>query len=91
MENGIPFYVAAPTSTVDISVASGRQIPIEERSPEEVTGIQGVPTAPDGVQVANPAFDITPHYYVSALITEKGIVREPYEVRLRQIIRHTQD
>ena len=84
MEHGVPFYVVAPTSTIDLSVASGEEIPIEERGPEEVTHIQGVRIAPEGVAVANPAFDITPHYFVSAIITEKGILREPYEARLRK-------
>ena len=74
-ENSIPFYVAAPTSTIDLSLASGDKIPIEERDPHELTHIRGVPIAPDGITAANPAFDITPHDYVSAIITEKGITR----------------
>ncbi|MDY7019215.1 MAG: S-methyl-5-thioribose-1-phosphate isomerase [Chloroflexota bacterium] len=78
-ENGIPFYVAAPTSTIDLSLASGDGIPIEERDPREVTHIQEIPIAPRGVKVANPAFDVTPHYYISAIITEEGIIEEPYE------------
>jgi len=86
MENAVPFYVAAPLSTVDLALASGDEIPIEERSPEEVTHIRGVAIAPDGVGVANPAFDVTPHYYVSAIITEKGIIREPYLERLRKLL-----
>jgi len=77
-ENEIPFYVAAPTSTIDLSLSSGDKIPIEERSPEEVTHIQGVPIAPEGIRAANPAFDTTPHSYITAIITEKGIIREPY-------------
>ena len=77
-ENGIPFYVAAPTSTIDLSLSSGDEIPIEERSPEEVTHIQGVPIAPEGIRAANPAFDVTPPSYITAIITEKGIIREPY-------------
>ena len=85
MEHGVPFYVAAPTSTFDLSIASGEEIPIEERDPEEVTHIQGIRIAPEGVEVANPAFDITPHYYVSAIITEKGVAVEPYEASLRKI------
>jgi len=85
-ENGIPFYVAAPTSSIDLSLPSGEQIPIEQRSPEEVTHLQGVPIAPKGVEVANPAFDVTPHRYISAIITERGIVRQPYEVRLRELV-----
>lgn len=87
MENAVPFYVAAPLSTIDLSLASGDEIAIEERGPEEVTHIRGVGIAPDGVGVANPAFDITPHYYVSAIITEKGIIREPYVERLRKLLR----
>jgi len=85
MENGVPFYVAAPTSTIDVSLASGDDIPIEERSAAEVTHIRGVPIAPEGVTVANPAFDITPHRYISAIITECGVVREPYVERLRKM------
>ncbi|MDY6893364.1 MAG: S-methyl-5-thioribose-1-phosphate isomerase, partial [Chloroflexota bacterium] len=81
-ENAIPFYVAAPLSTVDVSLSSGEDIPIEERSPDEVTHIQGIRIAPEGVQVANPSFDVTPHKYVSAIITENGVFREPYVERL---------
>jgi methylthioribose-1-phosphate isomerase len=77
-ESEIPFYVAAPTSTIDLSLSSGGKIPIEERSPEEVTHIQGVAIAPEGVRAANPAFDVTPHSYITAIITEKGIIRAPY-------------
>lgn len=82
-ENKIPFYVAAPTSTIDLSLSSGDKIPIEERSPEEVTHIQGVPIAPEGIRAANPAFDVTPHNYITAIITEKGIIREPYTEGLK--------
>ena len=87
-ENGIPFYVAAPTSTIDLSLGSGDEIPIEERSPEEVTSIGGIRLAPKGVKAANPAFDITPHYHITAIITEKGIIKEPYEYRLKTVGRH---
>ena len=83
MENGIPFYVAAPTSTIDFSISSGVDIPIEERSTVEVTHISGESIAPEGVDVANPAFDITPHRYISAIITELGIFREPYIEKLK--------
>jgi len=83
--NDIPFYVAAPTSTIDFSLASGDEIPIEERDPREVTHIQEVPIAPEGVKAANPAFDVTPHRYVSAIITEKGIIRQPYTRELSKI------
>ena len=77
-ENGIPFYVAAPTSTIDPRVASGEAIRIEERSPKEVTHIRGLAIAPEGFPAANPAFDVTPQRYLTAIITEKGIVRKPY-------------
>ena len=77
-ESEIPFYVAAPTSTIDLSLSSGDKIPIEERNPDEVTHIQGVPIAPEGVRAANPAFDVTPRSYITAIITEKGIIGEPY-------------
>ncbi len=85
-ENGIPFYVAAPITTVDLSLSSGDRIPIEYRSSEEVTHIQGVSVAPQGVQVANPAFDVTPHRYVSAIITEKGTIKEPYRMTLSKLL-----
>jgi methylthioribose-1-phosphate isomerase len=77
-ENGIPFYVAAPTSTIDLSLKSGDEIPIEERNPEEVTSIKGVRLAPKGVKAANPAFDVTPNQYITAIITEKSIINKPY-------------
>ncbi|MFH1003339.1 MAG: S-methyl-5-thioribose-1-phosphate isomerase [Chloroflexota bacterium] len=77
-ENGIPFYVAAPTSTIDPALASGGAIRIEERSPQEVTHIRGSAIAPEGFNAANPAFDVTPHRYITAIITEKGIVQKPY-------------
>ncbi len=83
--HGIPFYVAAPTTTIDLSLTSGYQIPIEERSPEEVTHIQGVSIAPEGIRAANPAFDITPPSYITAIITEKGIIRAPYTEGLKGI------
>lgn len=84
-ENHVPFYVAAPLSTIDRSVPSGNGIPIEERSPQEVTHIQGIPIAASGVQVANPAFDVTPHRYVSAIITERGIVSKPYQANIAKL------
>jgi methylthioribose-1-phosphate isomerase len=82
-ENGIPFYVAAPLSTIDLNIASGDKIPIEERSPREVTHWAGVPTAPEGIEARHPAFDVTPHRYVTAIITECGIAREPYTESLK--------
>jgi len=84
-ENKIALYVAAPTSTIDLSVSSGDKIPIEERSPDEVTHIQEAPIAPEGVRAANPAFDITPYSYITAIITERGIIREPYTEGLKGI------
>ena len=83
--HAIPFYVAAPCSTIDLTLPSGEHIPIEQRKPEEVTRVQGEQIAPTGVRVANPAFDVTPHSYVTAIITERGIVRPPYDVTLRQV------
>lgn len=84
-ENGVPFFVAAPISTLDLSIPDGSHIPIEERDPEEVRKIQGVPVTPENVRVANPAFDVTPHRYVSAIITERGVARPPFEASLRQL------
>jgi methylthioribose-1-phosphate isomerase len=83
-EHNIPFYVAAPVSTVDIEIASGEQIPIEERSADEVTSIAGVRTAPD-VPAAHPAFDVTPSRFITAIITERGVARAPYQDSLRKI------
>ena len=77
-ENGIPFYVAAPTSTIDLSLPDGDGIEIEERNPEEVTRFGGVQTAPEGVAAVNPAFDVTPHRYISAIVTETGVAAPPY-------------
>ena len=85
-ENDIPFYVAAPASTIDASLASGDEIPIEERSPDEVTGIRGIATAPEGTVAVNPAFDVTPHRYVTAVVTEKGIIRKPYTEGLKAAV-----
>jgi len=83
-ENQVPFYVAAPTSTVDLSLVRGELIPIEERPAEEVTHMGRVSLAPEGVVVANPAFDVTPALYVTAIITEKGVAYPPYEESLRR-------
>jgi methylthioribose-1-phosphate isomerase len=85
-ENGIPFYVAAPTSTIDLSIASGDEIEIEERDMAEVTGVFGVPIAPDGARALNPAFDVTPARYVTGIITERGVARPPYEESLARIM-----
>jgi methylthioribose-1-phosphate isomerase len=84
-ENGIPFYVAAPTTTIDLSIPSGNEIPIEFRSPEEITCIRGVSIAPENVKAMNPAFDVTPHRLVSAIVTERGILREPYKAEMDRI------
>ncbi len=88
-EHGIPFYVAAPLSTVDLNTPDGSQIPIEQRAAREVTHMAGKQIAPDGVGVENPAFDVTPHQYISAIVTERGIVREPYVETLRAAMKIT--
>jgi methylthioribose-1-phosphate isomerase len=85
-ENGVPFYVAAPISTLDLTLPSGDHIPIEQRSAKEVTEVFGVPVAPDGVSVENPAFDVTPARYVNAIITERGVARPPYVESLRALV-----
>ena len=85
-ENSIPFYVAAPTSTIDLSLASGAEIPIEERSSREVTEVLGSPIAPSGVTAAHPAFDVTPARLVTAIITEGGVVRAPYIEGLARVV-----
>ena len=77
-EHGIPFYVAAPWATVDMATATGEDIPIEERSAYEVTHSNGKQMTPDGVGIENPAFDVTPAKYVTAIITERGLLRAPY-------------
>ncbi|MGE5569516.1 MAG: S-methyl-5-thioribose-1-phosphate isomerase [Rhodospirillales bacterium] len=84
-ENGVPFYVAAPVSTLDLTLASGDLIPIEQRPAQEVTHVFGVPIAPEGVPVENPAFDVTPNRYVTAIITERGIARPPYTESLKNL------
>ena len=84
-ENKVPFYVAAPLSTIDLTVEDGDKIPIEERDPKEITHIQGRILGPQGVKAFNPAFDITPAGYVTAIITEKCIVRPPYETALKKL------
>ncbi len=76
--HAIPFYVAAPTSTIDFEMSSGKQIPIEQRAGTEVTSIGGVQVAPAGVNVYSPAFDVTPHELISAIVTEAGVLRSPY-------------
>jgi methylthioribose-1-phosphate isomerase len=86
-ENGVPFFVAAPVSTLDLTLASGDLIPIEQRAAAEVTHVFGHQVAPEGTAVQNPAFDVTPARYVSAIITEKGVARAPYEESLRKMVR----
>jgi methylthioribose-1-phosphate isomerase len=85
-ENNVPFFVAAPISTLDLSLASGDQIPIEQRSAAEVTHVFGHQVAPEGTPVQNPAFDVTPFRYVSAIITEKGVARAPYIETLKELV-----
>ena len=85
-ENGIPFYVAAPISTVDMSVTNGDQIEIEERSSSEVTEFRGIPVAPEGVEALNPGFDVTPAKYITAIVTEAGISRPPFKDSLDQAV-----
>jgi len=85
-ENGIPFFVAAPVSSIDLSLASGDLIPIEERSEEEVLKLNGQSIAPRRVRAVNPAFDVTPHRYITAIVTEKGIVRPPYRRNLKSTL-----
>jgi methylthioribose-1-phosphate isomerase len=84
-EHAIPFYVAAPFSTIDLATSDGDKIPIEQRGAGEVTHIAGKQMVPDGVPVENPAFDVTPAKYVTAIVTERGIARAPYEESLRKL------
>src|SRR5271157_2109249 len=85
-ENGVPFFVAAPISTLDLSLASGDAIPIEQRAAEEVTHVFGRRMAPEGTAAQNPAFDVTPARYVTGIITERGVARAPYEESLRKLV-----
>ena len=89
-EHGIPFYVAAPISTVDLATPDGSKIPIEQRNAREITHIAGKQMTPDGVQIENPAFDVTPARYVAAIITERGIARAPYEESLSELAQQVQ-
>ncbi len=82
---GVPFYVSAPISSIDMSLSSGKDIPIEERNPDEVSLGFGKRTAPEGVAIYNPAFDVTPHAYLSGIITERGILRAPFDTSLRAL------
>lgn len=84
-ENKIPFYVAAPLSTIDMNCPTGDHIPIEERSSREITHIKDIQIAPEGVNIANPAFDVTPNDYISAIITERGVATPPYTESLKRL------
>jgi methylthioribose-1-phosphate isomerase len=88
--NKVPFYVAAPTSSIDMKIRSGAEIVIEDRGPEEITSVGGVRTAPLKVKAANPAFDVTPAKYIRAIITEKGIIEKPFTRNLKAIQREEQ-
>lgn len=90
-EHGVPFHVAAPLSTVDMALAHGGLIPIEERGPEEVLAVFGMSIAPVGVSARNPAFDVTPAALVSSIITEAGVLRAPYESSLKDAFARTRD
>jgi len=85
-EHGVPFYVAAPASTFDLTIASGDEIPIEEREPDEVTTIAGHKIAPDGIKVFNPAFDVTPAANIKAIITERGVIHNPDTEKVKNVI-----
>ncbi|MGD9394072.1 MAG: S-methyl-5-thioribose-1-phosphate isomerase [Dehalococcoidia bacterium] len=85
-EHKVPFYVAAPLTTIDPALASGAEIPIEQRSPEEVTHIQGAVIAPEGIAAANPAFDVTPSRYITAIVTEGGIIRQPFGEGIKKLV-----
>ncbi len=87
-ENGVPFYVAAPFSTIDLQTRDGSGIPIEQRAASEVTHFSGEQITPDGVGIGNPAFDVTPAKYVAAIITERGVARAPYTESLQELIHH---
>ncbi len=86
-EHHIPFYVAAPISTIDLSLGDGSQIPIEERDEREITHIKDIQLAPDGIKVRNPAFDVTPHPLVTAIITERGVVTDDYLTGLNKVVK----
>ena len=86
-EHAIPFYVAAPISTIDLAIPSGEEIPIEERDAKEVTHIRDQRLAPEGIAVHNPAFDVTPHEFIAAIITDKGVARAPFTTSLRRMVK----
>jgi methylthioribose-1-phosphate isomerase len=86
-ENNVPFFIAAPLSTIDLNIASGEEIPIEERSADEVTFIGGKRIAPVGVKAAHFGFDVTPARYIKGIITERGIAYPPFEVSIKQLFK----
>jgi methylthioribose-1-phosphate isomerase len=86
-QHKVPFYVAAPISTIDLSIASGEQIPIEERDTREVTHVGGHQLAPQGVEARNFAFDVTPNELIAAIITDRGVARQPYTESLSRLVR----
>jgi methylthioribose-1-phosphate isomerase len=88
-ENGIPFYPVVPTSTIDLSLATGDDIPIEERSPDEVRCPHGLAITPEDYPARNPAFDVTPHRYVTGIVTENGIVYPPFALNLQRAVEGT--
>lgn len=83
--HGIPFYTVLPSSTIDMSIPDGKHIVIEQRDPNEVTHFAGVQTAPEGVEVYNPAFDVTPHQLLTGIVTEKGVIHPPFDERLAEL------
>ena len=83
--HGIPFYTVLPSSTIDMSIPDGKHIVIEERDPAEVTHFAGVQTAPEGIRVCNPAFDVTPHKLLTGIVTEKGVIHPPFGERLLEL------
>jgi len=86
-ESGVPFYVAAPVSTLDLSLSTGKEIPIEERSGAEIVSWAQVPVVPEGVAVYNPAFDVTPNRYVSGIVTDRGVATSPYTPVLADLVK----
>ena len=89
-ENGIPFYIAAPTSTIDLKLEHGDQIEIEHRPQDEITHFQGVATAPEDIPAFNPSFDVTPHNYISAIITETCVCTSPYSATLTEAVQQVE-
>jgi methylthioribose-1-phosphate isomerase len=87
-EHTIPFYVAAPLSTIDFNIKTGKEIPIEERDKKEVSHIRGKRMVPRGVSIWNPAFDVTPNHFIAAIITDHGVVKKPYQKNLNKLIPH---